>query len=144
MAVFGFWADPQMTTPLVQLTMTVNAQTGGQKDFVLYFGSPDSTVKAVPDPNGSSPTEILVRVVDTVLGNGHDLGTLPEQVRYRLATTQGGLDTAQDNAPLSLGPEVLGGSAVEIWLRLIEPPAPLTGSFTDLVLETSEYLVVNL
>lgn len=138
MAFFGFWSDSGMTTPLTELQMTVNAATGGQQDFVFYFGSPDSTVKAVPDPNGDSPTEILVRVIDTNLGNGHDLGN---QVTYRLATSQAELDTAPDNQPLSLGTEVLGGTAVEIWLRIIEAPQPNVGTFTDLFVETSDFLV---
>ena len=138
MAYFGFWADQGMTTPLTELQMTVSAATGGQQDFVFYFGSPDSTVKAVPDPNGDSPSEILVRVVDTNLGNGHDIGN---QVTYRFATSQVGLDTAQDNTPLSLGAEVLGGTPVEIWLRIIEAPQPNVGTFTDLFIETSDFLV---
>lgn len=141
MAYFGFWADSAMTTPLSEIQMTVNAATGGTQDFVFYFGSPDSTVKAVPDPNGDSPTEILVRLIDTVTGNGHDIGT---EVTYRLATTQAGLDTAVDNQPLSLGAQVNGGTAVEIWLRITESAQPNVGVFTDLTVETSDYLVQSL
>ncbi|RUM30221.1 MAG: hypothetical protein DSY42_04885 [Aquifex sp.] len=140
MAYFGFFADPQLTTPLTSLSMVVNAQTGGTKDFVLYFGSPDSTVKAVPDPQGNNPNEIQVYLRDLITGNGHDIGT---EVIYRLATTQAGLDTATDNTPLSLGTQVLGGTAnaIEIWLRLIENPQPNPGNFTDLELTTTDYIV---
>jgi len=141
MAYFGFFADPDLTTPLTSLSMAVNAQTGGTKDFVLYFGSSDANYKAVPDPQGDNPNEIQVYVRDLITGNGHDLGT---EVVYKLALSQADLDTAQENTPLSLGTEVLGGTqnAVEIWLRLIESPQPNPAVFTDLELTTTDYIVV--
>jgi len=140
MAFFGFFADPQLTTPITSLSMVVNAQTGGTKDFQLFFGSPDQNYKAVPDPQGNNPNEIQVYLEDTITGNGHDIGT---EVTYFLAFSQADLDSASPNTPLSLGTEVLGGTqnAVEIWLRIVEAPQPNPGNFTDLVLTTSDYLV---
>lgn len=141
MSYFGFFADADLTTPLTSLSMTVNAQTGGIEDFVLYFGSPDDSVKAVPDPQGNNPDEIQVYLRDLITGNGHDIGA---EVSYKLATSQEELDTAPDNSPLSLGTEILGGvsNAVKIYLRIIEQPQPNVGSFTDLELTTTDYIVV--
>ncbi|GAB6066012.1 hypothetical protein JCM9492_11040 [Aquifex pyrophilus] len=141
MAYFGFFADANLTTPLTSLSMSVNAQTGGVQDFRLWFGGTDANYKAVPDPNGDSPSEIQVYLRDLITGNGHDIGS---EITYRLAFTQADLDTAPDNTPLSLGTEVLGGAsnAVEIWLRIIESPQPNPANFTDLELTTTDYIVV--
>ncbi len=140
MSQFGFYLDSGLTQKLDAnnpLQLTFNVAAGPDtKDVQLWFGSPDATEKVIPAP---PDTEIFVSVVDTDLTNAHDLSTST----YRLALTQADLDTATDNTPLSLGTQVLGGTAnaVSFWLRRTEPQQD-PALYTDFKLKTNNLQVV--
>lgn len=112
---FQLFADSALTEPLTSLVATHLVGSGAAVDQRVFFGSAESGVKlvAASDPGVD---DILLSVADANPGDGHE----PSAVR--LATTQGGLDSATPGAALNLGAEVLSGAAnaVEVWIRRID------------------------
>lgn len=109
MANFIFSSASDLSTELTTLTI---AGTPDEQDFTIYFGSTNSALKveANSDP-GNDPIE--VSIVDADPGNGHEASEI------KLATTEGGLDTAVGGDSLSLGTSITGGTANKktIWVR---------------------------
>ena len=132
---FQFYHDSALTqaitsgNPITATQDTTN--TLGPVDKQVWFGSTSVSVKARAT---SSPSvdQITVTPTDSASGSGEP------NTAIKLATAQAGLTAATAGAALSIGTQVLSGSAnaMTFWLRIDD--ATLTaGSYTDLSLLTN-------
>jgi len=144
MGSFGFFADTNLTQPLDRtnsIQLTFNVAGGGEyKDIQVYFGSPDTTIKAVPAP---PDTYITVTIIDRD-PSAHNLDAT-NGPWFVIADTQANLSSAPKNQPYSLGTQVLGGvaNAKSFWVRIYEPEQN-PALYTDFVLTTNNILVQNI
>lgn len=130
---FGFYSDAGLTTPLASLA-AVQAADGSAAavDSVVYFGSTASgkKVQATSDP-GVDP--VYIAIADSASGAGLAVTAI------KLAASSGGLDAAVAGNPLSLGTQVLSGSANAVAVHVrIKTPAVAVGNYTDLSLVTPD------
>jgi hypothetical protein len=130
---FGFFADAGLTTPATSLA-AVQAADGSADavDSVVYFGSMASGKKAqaTSDP-GVDP--VYVSIADSATGAGL------AATAVKLAASSGGLGAAIAGNPLSLGAQVLSGSANAVAVHVrIKTPAVAVGNYTDLSLVTPD------
>lgn len=129
----GFYQDSGLTTPLTVFS-AVQAVDGTAAAITrqIYLGSTTASKKfhATSDPGVDN---IMVTIVDAATGL-----QLPETI-LKLAATEGGLDSATAGADLSLGVEVLSGSAnaESIWV-LLDADAATAGLYENLSLVTTE------
>lgn len=125
----GFFRDSTLTQA-VGSSLPIDREIGGAPvDVVLYLGSPIAARRFIPD----SDAVISIAVADTDPANGWAATDI------RLATTQAGLDTATDGAPLALGDELLSSpaNAQAFWLRFSGDSAtPKTAADISLITNT--------
>ena len=100
-------------------------------DVQIWFGSATASRKARASSN-PGVDQIAVTIADSATGSGEPASAV------KLATSQGGLDSATAGASLNIGTQVLSGSgnAVSFWVR-IDDATLATGAYTDLSLSAS-------
>lgn len=124
-----FYSDSGLTTPLS--TLSVSQASDGSAaavDSVIYLGSTASGMQFRADSYaGVDP--IVLSISDSASGSG------VEATHVKLATSSGGLSTAVAGQPLSLGTQILSGTAnaVEIHVR-VDTPALAVAVYTDVSL----------
>lgn len=128
---FQFYSDAALTLPISSQGFVQAADASIPPDQrVVYFGSTTAsrTLKAASNP-GVDP--INVNVIDANTGSGEPATAV------KLAATQAGLAAAVAGAALSLGTQVLSGSAnaKPVWIQVIDATA-IVGTYTDLSLQT--------
>lgn len=128
--MFGFYADPALTTPLTSLSLTtmIDGATVIPSPAVAYFGSTDAG-RALENYGGG---QITVSAVDASAGAG-----LPANA-VLLALTEAGLATATGGEALEIGASLTSGAAncVAVWVA-VDASAGI-GTYTDLSLTTSQ------
>lgn len=130
---FGFYSDAGLTTPLGALSVVQAADgSAAAVDSVVYFGSPSAGKKAQATSNpGVAP--VFVSIADSAAGAGL------AATAVKLAASSGGLAAAVAGNPLSLGVQVLSGSANAVAVHVrIKTPAVAVGNYTDLSLATPD------
>ena len=112
---FALYTDAGLTAALT--TDLIHAKAASvaseDKDFRLYLGSTDTSVKLT---RATSPGVNEIQVVPT----DSDTGTDPATTAIKLALSSVALDSATPGASLDLGTEIAGGTstAVEFWVRV--------------------------
>ena len=123
---FAFYLDSNLTSPLESDLLSSQKSDGSSdpNDFQLFLGSPDSGYQLREETN-PGVNNIVLSVVDDAPATGHTAAEI------KLATTQGGLDSAVGGDPLTVGLQVLGGvvNAYEFWIRVDD--ATLTKGFSN-------------
>jgi O-acetylhomoserine/O-acetylserine sulfhydrylase-like pyridoxal-dependent enzyme len=111
---FGFFTDSGLTAPLVGsiLHSKLASVASADQDTRLYFGSAAAGTQLQRATN-PGVDDIEVEITDS------DLGAAPAATAVKLALSQSALSSAVAGDPLSLGTEILSGSAnaVEVWIR---------------------------
>lgn len=131
--MFGFYADPAMTTPVTTLPIVslFDGTAGAAAATVVYFGNPTAGYELAAETD----EQIEVAVVDASSGAG-----LPATA-VKLALTEAGLATATAGAALEIGAVLSSGAGnqVSIWIA-IATGAAAVGDYTDLSLGTNTLL----
>lgn len=133
--MFGFFADPAMTTPITTLSLVslFDGTASTPVAEVVYFGNPTAGSSISPE----SGAAILVSVTDAASGSG-----LPASA-VKLASSEAGLASATGGAALSLGASLTSGAGnqVAVWIE-IDAGAAAVGDYTDLGLTTNSLVEV--
>lgn len=128
--MFGFFADPALTTPLTSLAMTtvLDGASVLPAPAVVYFGSTEAG-RSLTNYGGG---EITVSAVDAAPASG-----LPTSA-VLLSLSEAGLATATAGEPLEIGELLTSGpeNCVAVWVAVDASAA--VGTYTDLALVTSQ------
>ena len=132
---YAFFHDSALTSavnsgnPITALQDTINSLA--PVDVQIWFGSATASRKARASSN-PGVDQIAVTIADSATGSGEPASAV------KLATSQGGLDSATAGASLNIGTQVLSGSgnAMSFWVR-IDDATLATGAYTDLSLSAS-------
>jgi hypothetical protein len=116
MANFNFYSDAGLTQPITtsvrKTSSLVFDGSSGNVDYTIWYGSPVTgrVVQAATNPGSDQIVATVVAATGTLL---------PEQpdTFCKVALSQSGLDSADQDVPL--GVSILGGvsNAVPIWVR---------------------------
>lgn len=128
---FQFYSDAALTTPLASLGFTQAADNSlAPETKSAYFGSTTATrtLKAQSNP-GVDPINLSVLDANTATGE--------PATAVKMALAEADLATATAGAAISLGTQVLSGTAnaVRVWIQVDDATAAV-GTYTDLSLQT--------
>lgn len=127
-----FYTTAGLTAELTQLAVNQAADgSSAAVDSIVYLGSTASgkQFRADSDP-GTDP--IVVSIADAAAGSGI------ANTAVKLALSAGGLDSAVAGVALSVGTQLLSGSANALAIHVrIETPSVAVGRYTDLSLVTN-------
>jgi hypothetical protein len=129
---FQFYSDAALTLPITSQGFVQAADASIPPDQRnVFFGSTTAsrTLKEATNPGVNN---INLTPTDSGIGTGEPATAV------KLSLTQAGLATATAGAALSLGTQVLSGSAnaKSVWIQVTDATA-VVGTYTDLSLQTS-------
>jgi hypothetical protein len=133
-----FYDDAGLTTVNTSIGATqADDGTSPAVDRVVYLGSTASG-KRFQAASNPGTDQIVVSIADSAVGSGL------AATAVKLATSSGGLNTAVAGDPLSIGTEVLSGSANKVAIHVrIDTPAVAAGTYTDLSLTTNTLIEID-